>query len=118
LARERSAALEDLHGCVRLRAWGLTRTRAEQNGGGGDVLAAETKGNVLRRSWRRCTRLAEMIQGPWWKTVGVALEREDALATPWTRGKVDVLAAEEEQQPATRRKRAAGGRQEAERKGE
>jgi hypothetical protein len=31
----------------------------------------------------------------------------DALASPWTRGEVDVLSAEVGQQPATRRRRAA-----------
>jgi hypothetical protein len=62
--RKQEATLEDLRGCVRLRAWRMTRTRAEQNGGGGDVLAAETKTNVLGRAWRRCRRLAELVKRP------------------------------------------------------
>jgi hypothetical protein len=35
------------------------------------------------------------MKRPRWKTVGVAPERGDALATPWTRGEVDVLAVVE-----------------------
>jgi hypothetical protein len=45
-----------------LRAWRLNKTRAEQNGGDGYVLAAETKANVLGSPWRRCTRLAESVK--------------------------------------------------------
>jgi hypothetical protein len=48
-------------------AWlcALACVEADQDkGGDGDVLAVETKANVLGRSWRRCTRLAESVKRP------------------------------------------------------